>query len=123
MTEPNQNIQHVTLSSQAFLLLCRLFDRCYDGFAKHETMTELVESIAHILLAGVQTLEEQEKKPKTITVPLTLSQAFFLRRLVVELLAHSPEQYENTMVWWQECLSALTVTGGDGNGGNGVTPA
>lgn len=112
MAEPNLAVQQVTLSSQAFLLLCRLFDRCYDELKQDEHMTEWIESIAHILLTGVETLEQQEKKPRTITFPLTPPQAFFLRRLVVELLAHAPEQEEKTAAWWQECLMALTGEGG-----------
>lgn len=80
MAEPNLAVQQVTLSSQAFLLLCRLFDRCYDELKQDDHMTEWIESIAHILL--------------------------------VELLAHAPEQEEKTAAWWQECLMALTGEGG-----------
>lgn len=113
MTEPMQDVQPVTLSSQAFLILCRLYDGCYDELKQNEQMAELIESVADILLAGVETLEKQEKKPKSITFPLTLPQAFFLRRLVVELLAHAPAGKEDqTAVWLQECLRALSGDGG-----------
>lgn len=112
MPEPMQDIQPVTLSSQAFLLLCRLFDGCYDELKQNESIQELIESIANILLAGVDTLEKQEQKPRSITFPLTLPQAFFLRRLIVETLAHAPEQEERTVKWLQECLTALSGEGG-----------
>ncbi|MFS0553294.1 hypothetical protein [Brevibacillus sp. 179-C9.3 HS] len=115
MTEPMQNVQPVTLSSQAFLLLCRLYDGCYDELKQNEQVRELVESIGDILLAGVETLEKQETKPKNITFPLTVQQAFFLRRLVVELLAQSPtDQEDRTTQWLQECVTALA--------GGGVQP-
>jgi hypothetical protein len=113
VTEPMQDVQPVTLSSQAFLILCRLYDGCYDELKQNESMTELVESIANMLLAGVETLEKQETKPKNITFPLTLQQTFFLRRLVVELLAHAPSDGEDkTAQWLQECLVALSGGGG-----------
>jgi hypothetical protein len=123
MTEPIQDVEHVTLSSQAFLLLCRLFDRCYDELKQNESLHELVETVAHILLAGVETLEKQEIKPKTITFPLTTPQAFLLRRLVVELLAHSPAQDEKTVAWWQECMRALTFSNKGAGGENGASLA
>jgi hypothetical protein len=117
MPESMQDIQPVTLSSQAFLLLCRLFDGCYDELKQNEAMAERVESIANILLAGVETLEKQEQKPRNITFPLTLPEAFFLRRLIVETLAHAPEQEDRTVAWLQECLTALS-----GEGGGNATP-
>ena len=79
-------------------------------------MREIVESIADMLLAGVETLEKQETKPKTITFPLTVQQAFFLRRLVVELLAHAPQGGEDKSAeWLQECLTALSGGGVQSN--------
>ena len=114
MTESKQMVQQVTLTAQAFVLLCRLYDSCYDELKQNENMTELVESTAHILLTGVETLEGQEKKPGKITFPLSLPQAYLLRRLVVELLGSLPtDREEKTAVWWQECLRALS---GDGDG-------
>lgn len=113
MTEPMQDVQPVTLSSQAFLILCRLFDGCYDELKQNESLRELVESIAQMLLAGVETLESQETKPKTITFPMTLQQTFFLRRLIVDLLAIAPSEGEDkTRQWLQECLTALSSGGG-----------
>ncbi|MDF2680221.1 MAG: hypothetical protein K0R47_1411 [Brevibacillus sp.] len=116
VTEPMQDVQPVTLSSQAFLILCRLYDGCYDELKQNEQMSQLVESIADILLAGVETLEKQETKPKNITFPLTLQQLFLLRRLVVDLLAHAPaEGDDKTKQWLQECLTALSGGGGKAN--------
>ncbi|MFD2371486.1 hypothetical protein ACFSO0_16285 [Brevibacillus sp. GCM10020057] len=113
MTEPMQDVQPVTLSSQAFLILCRLFDGCYDELKQNEQLSELVESIAQMLLAGVETLEKQETKPKTITFPMTLQQSFFMRRLVADLLAIAPPEGEDkTKHWLQECLTALSGGGG-----------
>ncbi|QRG65301.1 hypothetical protein [Brevibacillus choshinensis] len=112
MTEPMQDVQPVTLSSQAFLILCRLFDGCYDELKQNEQLSELVESIADMLLAGVETLEKQETKPKNITFPLTLQQMFLLRKLVVDLLALSPSEGDGkTKQWLQECLTALSGGG------------
>jgi len=116
MTEPMQDVQPVTLSSQAFLILCRLYDGCYDDLKQDEQLREVVESIANMLLAGVETLEKQENKPKNITFPLTLQQAFFLRRLVAELVAHAPQSNEDkTAIWLQECLTALSGGGVQSN--------
>ncbi|MFP3391288.1 hypothetical protein [Brevibacillus sp. SIMBA_040] len=116
MTEPMQDVQPVTLSSQAFLILCRLYDGCYDELKQNEQLSEIVESIADMLLAGVETLEKQETKPKNITFPLTMQQTFFLRRLVVELLAHAPQGGEDrTAEWLQECLTALSGGGVSSN--------
>lgn len=113
MTEPMQDVQPVTLSSQAFLILCRMYDGCYDELRQNEQLAELVESIANMLLAGVETLEKQEQKPKNITFPLTVQQSLFLRRLVVELLAHAPANGEDrTTEWLQECLISLSGYGG-----------
>ncbi|GEB33819.1 MULTISPECIES: hypothetical protein [Brevibacillus] len=112
MTEPMHDVQPVTLSSQAFFILCRLYDGCYDELSKNEQVRELVESIGDMLLAGVETLEKQEIKPKTITFPLTVQQAFFLRRLIVELLASAPAGNDaKTTQWLQECLTALSGGG------------
>ncbi|MGN7470399.1 hypothetical protein [Brevibacillus sp. SAFN-007a] len=112
MTEPMHDVQPVTMSSQAFLILCRLYDGCYDELKQNEQLRELVESIGDRLLAGVETLEKQATKPKTITFPLTVQQAFFVRRLVAELLAQAPaEKDDKTTQWLQECLTALA---GDG---------
>lgn len=112
MTEPMQDVQPVTLSSQAFLILCRLYDGCYDDLKQDEQLREVVESIANMLLSGVETLEKQENKPKNITFPLTLQQAFFLSRLVAEFVAHAPQSTEDkTAIWLQECLTALSGGG------------
>ena len=116
MTEPMQEVQPVTLSSQAFLILCRLFDGVYDELKQNEQIIELVESIANMLLAGVETLEKQEEKPKKITFPMTIQQTFFLRRLVIDLLAHAPSEGDDkTKQWLQECLAALSGGGGLSN--------
>lgn len=112
MPEHIEDVQPVTMSSQAFLLLCRLFDGCYDELKETDSLHELIESIANILLAGVDTLEKQEKKPRTITFPLTLQQSFFLRRLIVEMLARAPQKEDRMMEWLQECLTALSGGGG-----------
>ncbi|USG68122.1 hypothetical protein NDK47_12905 [Brevibacillus ruminantium] len=113
MTESIQDAQPITLSTQAFLILCRMLDGFYDDLRKHEQVGEMVESIADILLAGVQKLEEQVQKPKKVTLPLTLPQAFFLRRLVSELIARAPQDQDSkTAEWLQECLAALSG-GGD----------
>lgn len=112
MSEPLQDVEPITMSSQAFLILCRMLDGCYDELRGQEHTGELVESIADILLAGVQKLEEQEKKPKTITFPLTFPQAYFLRRLVSELLLRLPEEQQGkTAEWLRECLTALSGGG------------
>jgi hypothetical protein len=107
MTQP-QN-QPITLSTQAFLILCRVFDGCYDELKQQEHLSEMVESIAAILLAGVQTLEEQQKPPRDITFPLTIPEAFFLRKLIAEMVARTPQEEEQGKArsWLQECLGAL----------------
>jgi len=99
----------VTLSTQAFLILCRLFDGCYDELKQQEHLNELVESIANILLAGVEKLEEQEKPPREITFPVTVPEAFFLRKLIAEMLSRTPEeaQHEKTRRWLLECQDEL----------------
>ncbi|MEJ8548603.1 hypothetical protein [Brevibacillus borstelensis] len=112
MTEPLQDVQPFTLSTQAFLILCRLMDGCYDDLREQEHTRDLIESIADILLAGVQKLEEQEQKPRTVTFPLSLPQSFFLRRLAAEMVARMPEdQNEKTAKWLQECLTTLSGGG------------
>jgi hypothetical protein len=103
----------ITLSTQAFLILCRLFDGCYDDLKQQEHVNELVESIADVLLAGVQALEEQVKPPKDITFSLTIPQAFFLRKLVAELMVLTSEKAEQdkTRSWLQECQTVLEQAG------------
>jgi len=98
-----------TFSAPAFLILCRLFDGCYDDLKQQEHMTELVESTAEALLAGVEALEEQSAKVQDVTIGLTFAQRFFLRKLVQELLSRLPqdEEQERNRRWLEEALGSL----------------
>jgi hypothetical protein len=113
LSKPLQEAHPLTLSTQAFLILCRLFDQCYDELKQQEHLRELVESIADTFLSGVTALEEQGKKPKTVTFPLNIRQAFFLCRLVAEILSRTPRDQEDgkTSNWLKECLTALEKVG------------
>jgi hypothetical protein len=113
LSQPLQDAHPLTLSTQAFLILCRLFDQCYDELKQQEHLQELVESIADTFLSGVTVLEEQVTKPKNITFPLSIRQAFFLRRLVAEILLRTPHDHEDgkTSDWLKECLTALERVG------------
>lgn len=113
MTEPLHLPAQTTMSTQAFLILCRLFDGCYDDLKKQENMKELVESIANALLSGVAYLQEQQAPPKEISVSLSFEQAFFLRKLLSEVKTSLPdgENQEKTRRWITECLLALDQVG------------
>jgi hypothetical protein len=113
LTQPRSDVHPLTLSTQAFLILCRLFDQCYDELKQQEHLQELVESIADTFLSGVTALEEQATKPRNITFPLDLQQAFLLRRLVAEILSRAPHDDEQgkTSVWLRECLTTLESVG------------
>lgn len=98
----------ISLSTQAFLVLCRLFDNCYDELQNQDQMKQVVEETANVLLTGVQFLQEQSSPPKTVELLLSFQQVFFLRKLI--MMHHSlvqDAQHEQTRGWLDECLTAL----------------
>lgn len=109
MTESIAQTYEVAFGTQAFLILCQLFDGCYDELGKREELQEITESAAAELLKGVSFLQEQKKPPTQVIVTLSLAQAYFLRRLISELLGSlSDEQTQGkTRQWLEECLQTL----------------
>ncbi|WP_346774014.1 hypothetical protein [Brevibacillus sp. SYP-B805] len=104
-TQPNQ----ITISTQAFLILCRLFDGCYDDLKKQEELSAVVESTAQTLLDGVTALKQQEAPVKEITLSIPFEAGFFLRKLLREMLARLEGQDTDgkNRRWLEECLVAL----------------
>lgn len=113
MTQQANNHFPITMSTQAFLLLCRLFDGCYDQLKQQSNLADLVEAIADELLPGVAFLHEQETPPKEISISLSLEQMFFLRKLLVEMLSRTQKEsgQEKTRKWLEEALFALERAG------------
>ncbi len=99
----------VTFTTQAFLILCRLFDGCYDDCKQQEHMVTTVEGAAQSLLTGVAHLQEAQTPPKDVTVTFGFDQIHFLRKLVTETLAVLPpgEGQEKSREWLGECLNKL----------------
>jgi hypothetical protein len=107
------DVYSITMSTQAFLLLCRLFDGCYDDLKQQPIREELVEPIAGQLLSGVAFLHEQKEPPKQIRISLSFEQMFFLRKLLVEMLSRMQKEngQEKTRSWLKEALVALEQAG------------
>jgi hypothetical protein len=102
-------LNEIHLSTQAFLILCRLFDGCYDELKQQPALESVVEGTAQVLLSGVAELHEREVPPKEISLAITLEQSFFLRKLLREFLARLEENEQNgkNRQWMEECMFAL----------------
>ncbi len=99
----------VRLSSQAFLILCRMFDGFYDDLKKQHGMDALTESIAQSLLGGVTYLQEQANPPKELAIEFTYQEIFFLQKLVREVLTRMPDtdDQQKTRGWLEHCIAAF----------------
>ncbi|WP_139488732.1 hypothetical protein [Brevibacillus dissolubilis] len=99
----------ITLSAQAFLILCRLFDGCYDDLKQQSKLEQVVEDTAQELLKGVAYLHEQETPPESVTVELSFQQVFFLQKIVAEMLRVMREAVgqEKMIGWLEECQHAF----------------
>jgi hypothetical protein len=97
------------LGTQAFLVLCQLFDGCYDELKKHPQLDQTVETIAQELLGGVSYVKEQSAPPKQVTLSMALPQLYFLRKLLTDMLHVLPAEsaQEKTRKWLLECLQTL----------------
>jgi hypothetical protein len=104
-SQPNQ----ITMSTQAFLILCRLFDGCYDDLKKQEELSPVVESAAQTLLDGVTALQQRERPAKEISLSMPFEAGFFLRKLLREMLTRLEGQDTDAKNrrWLEECLVAL----------------
>ncbi|HZG16524.1 MAG TPA: hypothetical protein VE710_16175 [Candidatus Bathyarchaeia archaeon] len=111
MTHPSQPLHNatVTLSTQAFLILCRLFDGCYDELKQQSELQEVTEETAQILLASVEKLQAETVPPKQVELLVSPAQSFFLRKLLREMFSRLPqdEQASKNGQWLQESLQAL----------------
>lgn len=99
----------VRLGTQAFLILCRMYDGFYDDLKQQQGMNQVTESIAQSLLGGVNYLQEQETPPKELAIEFTFTEVFFLKKLTNEVLARLPETKDQQRMrdWLQECLAAF----------------
>ncbi|WP_134683879.1 hypothetical protein [Brevibacillus migulae] len=111
MTKPTQPLHSstVTLSTQAFLILCRLFDGCYDELKQQAELQAVTEETAQVLLASVERLQAETVPPKQVELSVTTAQSFFLRKLLREMFSRLPqeEQESKNGQWLQEGLQAL----------------
>ncbi|MET3288743.1 UNVERIFIED_CONTAM: hypothetical protein ABID98_001313 [Brevibacillus sp. OAP136] len=112
MTEPMMDKKQVELGTQAFLVLCQLFDGCYDELITRPELQRVTETIAAELLNGVAFLKEQPKPPKQVTIALALPELFFLQKLLKEMLENVPEvtAQPKSREWLEECLNTLGRT-------------
>ncbi|GAA4702163.1 hypothetical protein [Brevibacillus fulvus] len=111
LTQQQPLQQQVRFSTQAFLILCRLFDGCYDELKENHSLQERVESIAASLLSGVTALQEQTRAPQEVVLTLSFADCYFLRKLLHEVLPRAAEDGK-LAVWIEECIRALEQTGG-----------
>ncbi len=109
MTTQPSGSHGFAISTQAFLIICRLFDSVYDDWKRQAATEQVVESIASSLLGGVQFLQAQPTPPKRVPVRLTVQQAFVLRKLILEAYNRLPDQAEQarTRAWMEEWLREL----------------
>jgi hypothetical protein len=99
----------VSFGTQPFLVLCQLFDGCYDELSKRQEIQEVTEHTAAELLSGVAFLKEQCKPPKQVVVALSLPEIYFLQKLLKEMLGAIPEETSEakTRGWLKECVKTL----------------
>ncbi|WP_232699372.1 hypothetical protein [Brevibacillus daliensis] len=111
MSDTNEQIiKEITITTQAFLILCRLFDGYYDELTKNDGWKDTVETTAQVLLNGVSILKEQETQPKHVILALPFPSLFLLKKLVEQSVAdikQAPEQV-SAVAWLEECLQAFT---------------
>lgn len=107
-SEPLHSI-NFTVSTQAFLILCRLFDGCYDDLKQQAELASITEETAQVLLAHVEQLQAEQKPPAQIELTVSLAQSFFLRKLLREMFLRLPkeEQESKNGQWLLENLHAL----------------
>ncbi|MFM1651006.1 hypothetical protein ACI7RC_02765 [Brevibacillus sp. B_LB10_24] len=101
----------IAIPTQPFLILCQLFDSCYDEWRQQAQQAVLVESIAGALLTGVAFLHEQPIPPSEVNVELDFQQRFYLRKLVEEAvrkLDPSDPRQAKMEAWLNESLSVLS---------------
>ncbi|MDN9009676.1 hypothetical protein [Brevibacillus laterosporus] len=99
----------VVLSTQAFLILCRLYDSFYDELRQHEQLNEVAEKTAAVLLDGVEALKEQTQPPKQVVMALDFSSLFLVKKLVEQAyreVSEVPEQAK-ALGWLEECIQAM----------------
>ncbi|MBM7108354.1 hypothetical protein SAM19_01723 [Brevibacillus laterosporus] len=99
----------VVLSTQAFLILCRLYDSFYDELRQHEQLNEVAEKTAAVLLDGVEALKEQTQPPKQVVMALDFSSLFLVKKLVEQAyreVREVPEQAK-ALGWLEECMQAM----------------
>lgn len=99
----------VVLSTQAFLILCRLYDSFYDELRQHEQLNEVAEKTAAVLLDGVEALKEQTQPPKQVVMALDFSSLFLVKKLVEQAyreVSEVPEQAK-ALGWLEECMQAM----------------
>lgn len=99
----------VTLSTQAFLILCSLFDGCYDELKQQDELQGITEETAQVLLGGVNRLQAEPAPPAHIELSVTLAQSFFLRKLLREMIPRLPQEEQEGKYarWLQESLQVL----------------
>ncbi|WP_019119304.1 hypothetical protein [Brevibacillus massiliensis] len=103
--------RRIAIPTQPFLVLCQLFDSCYDEWRQQAQPVELVESIAGSLLTGVAFLHEQPSPPSEVNVELDFQQRFYLRKLIEEAvrkLDPSDPRQAKMDAWLKESLSVLS---------------
>lgn len=102
----------VRLGTQAFLILCRMFDGFYDDLKQQQEIDQVTESIAQSLLGGVTYLQEQQTPPKDIAIEFTYPEMFFLKKLTNEVLERLPNTEDQRKIrgWLTECLDAFERT-------------
>lgn len=111
MSETNIPTVVVRISTQAFLVLCRMFDGFYDDLKQQNEVDAVTESIAQSLLGGVTYLQEQTAKPMEIAIEFSYAESFLLYKLVNEVLTHLPETEDQERVrgWLEECKTAFDL--------------
>ncbi|MGD8191233.1 hypothetical protein ACQCN2_14735 [Brevibacillus ginsengisoli] len=111
MSDMNNPTVIVRLGTQAFLILCRMFDGFYDDLKQQQEMDQVTESIAQSLLGGVSYLQEQESPPKEMKIEFTFSEVFFLKKLTNEVLTRLPKTQDQRKMheWLNECLNAFDL--------------
>lgn len=111
MLEMNMPTQVIRLSTQAFLILCRMFDGFYDDLKRQNEIDHVTESIANSLLDGVMYLQEQAEPPKEIAIEFTVTELFLLKKIIDEVLQRLPETADQDKVrnWLTECSQACTL--------------
>lgn len=110
MSQPSIEMRPISLSTQSFLILCRLFDACYDKLCSHQHSLQVTESTAEALLEGVQFLKREQRAPQIIQIKLSFPQALTLRKLVDEASKQLPSQQANSAEikqWLEECQEVL----------------